>query len=150
MTLKLHKSQFAVLVSFSREIAVHLIRSFGCRYWLRKSGANCSTVSLCCVTITWQHIFEGSLQVAVVAVLPLVMKQLNADILAGNAARQRLLIVVSHVRSYQWWENCDIFCVVLLARSMVVKVVDIDAQGSIGPSKGSINSHGVEWGSLNG
>jgi len=33
---------------------------------------------------------------------------------------------------------------------VVLKVVDIDPQGSIGPSKGSINSHGVDWGSLNG
>jgi len=33
---------------------------------------------------------------------------------------------------------------------VVLKVVDIDPQGSIGPCKGSINSHGVEWGSLNG
>jgi len=33
---------------------------------------------------------------------------------------------------------------------MVLKVVDIDSPGSIGPSKGSINSQGVEWESLNG
>jgi len=33
---------------------------------------------------------------------------------------------------------------------VVLKVVDIEPQGSIGPSKGLINSHGVEWGSLNG
>jgi len=33
---------------------------------------------------------------------------------------------------------------------VVLKVVDIDSQGSIGPSKGSVNSRGVEWGSLNG
>jgi len=33
---------------------------------------------------------------------------------------------------------------------MVLKVVDIDPQVSIGPSKGSINSQGVEWESLNG
>jgi len=35
---------------------------------------------------------------------------------------------------------------------MVLKVVDIDPQGLIGPSKVSINSHrhGVEWRSLNG
>ena len=33
---------------------------------------------------------------------------------------------------------------------MVLKVVDIDPQQTIGPSKGSINSNGVEWGSLNG
>jgi len=32
---------------------------------------------------------------------------------------------------------------------VVLKVVDIDPQGSIGPFKGSINSHGVEWGSVN-
>ena len=36
------------------------------------------------------------------------------------------------------------------AKPVVLKVVDIDPQGSVGPSKGSINSHGVEWGSLNG
>jgi len=33
---------------------------------------------------------------------------------------------------------------------VVLKVVDIDSQGLIGPSKGSINSQGVEWGSQNG
>jgi len=33
---------------------------------------------------------------------------------------------------------------------VVLKVVDIDLQGSVGLSKGSISSHGVEWGSLNG
>jgi len=32
---------------------------------------------------------------------------------------------------------------------VVLKVVDIDPQGSIGPSKGLTNGHGVEWGSLN-
>jgi len=35
-------------------------------------------------------------------------------------------------------------------RAVVLKVVDIDPQRTIGPSKGSINSNGVEWGSLNG
>jgi len=35
-------------------------------------------------------------------------------------------------------------------RSVVLKVIDIDPQGSNGPSKRSINSHGVEWRSLNG
>jgi len=33
---------------------------------------------------------------------------------------------------------------------VVLKVVDIDRQGLIGPSKGLINSPGVEWASLNG
>jgi len=33
--------------------------------------------------------------------------------------------------------------------AVVLKVVDIDPQGSIGPSKGSLNNHRVEWGSLN-
>ena len=31
--------------------------------------ADCSTVGLCCVTIPWQHIFIGLLQVTVVGVL---------------------------------------------------------------------------------
>jgi len=35
-------------------------------------------------------------------------------------------------------------------KSVVLKVVDIDPQGSIGPPKGTINSQRVEWGSLNG
>jgi len=38
----------------------------------------------------------------------------------------------------------------LPATSVVLKVVDIDPQASTGPAKGLINSHGVEWGSLNG
>jgi len=33
---------------------------------------------------------------------------------------------------------------------VVLKVADINPQRSIGPSKGSINTHGVKWGSLNG
>jgi len=33
---------------------------------------------------------------------------------------------------------------------VVLKVVNIDLQGSIGPYKGSINSKGVEWGPMNG
>jgi len=37
-----------------------------------------------------------------------------------------------------------------LFKSVVLKVADIDPQGSIRPSKGLINSHGVEWGSLHG
>jgi len=35
-------------------------------------------------------------------------------------------------------------------KAAVLKVVDIDPQGSTGPSKGSINRKGIEWGSLNG
>jgi len=37
---------------------------------LQNSAANCSTIGLCCVTITWQQIFEDALQVTVVRVLP--------------------------------------------------------------------------------
>jgi len=33
-------------------------------------ASGCSTVGLYCVTITWQQIFKGSVQVAVVGVLP--------------------------------------------------------------------------------
>jgi len=34
----------------------------------------------------------------------------------------------------------------LMTKSVVLIVVDIDPQGSVGPSKGSINNHRVEWG----
>ena len=35
---------------------------------------------------------------------------------------------------------------ICLCTPVVLEVVDIDPQGSIGPSKGSMNCHGVEWG----
>jgi len=35
-------------------------------------------------------------------------------------------------------------------RSVVLKVVEIDPQRSVEPSKGLISGHRVEWGSLNG
>jgi len=35
-------------------------------------------------------------------------------------------------------------------RTVAHQVVDIDPQGSNEPSKGSVNSHGIEWGSPNG
>jgi len=41
-----------------------------CRGRLRKLGADCSAIGVYCVTITWQQIFEDSLQVTVVGVLP--------------------------------------------------------------------------------
>jgi len=37
------------------------VPSFACRGGLRKSRADCSTVGLYCVTITWQQICKGSL-----------------------------------------------------------------------------------------
>jgi len=36
------------------------------------------------------------------------------------------------------------------SRPVVLKVVDMDPQGSVGPSKGLINNYGVRWWSLNG
>jgi len=41
--------------------------SFTCRLTLRNLRAHYSTVSLSCVTITWQRIFKGSLQVTIIA-----------------------------------------------------------------------------------
>jgi len=47
------------------------IRYFAiCRGKLEILRADCSTVQLYCVTITWQRIFTCSLQVTVVVVLP--------------------------------------------------------------------------------
>jgi len=42
--------------------------SFYC-FWLFKSRADCSTVGLYCVTITWQQICKGSLYIVVAGVL---------------------------------------------------------------------------------
>ena len=73
-----------------------------------------------------------------------------------------LLAITSNIRQVRYETHYVIRLVVLKRsgiqsrkygvpdfRPVVLKVVDIDPQGSIGPSKGSINSHGVEWGSLN-
>jgi len=46
------------------------VHSFSCRGWLRNWQADCFIVGLYCVTITWQQIFKGSVQVTVVGVLP--------------------------------------------------------------------------------
>jgi len=42
---------------------------FTCRGGLQKSRADCSTVDLRCVTITWQQICKGSLYIPVAGVL---------------------------------------------------------------------------------
>ena len=61
--------RFAIPVTCSDALALHLIRFFACRGRLRNWGANCSTICLCCVTVTWQQIFEVALEVTVVGVL---------------------------------------------------------------------------------
>ena len=61
------RSNFTVLVWCSDELAVH---SYPLLYLqtqkLRNFRAHCSTVALCCITITWQPIFKGSLEVTIV------------------------------------------------------------------------------------
>jgi len=49
---------FPLLVSCS-----HYIRSFACKVKILNLGADCSAIGLHYVTITWQQIFKGSLQV---------------------------------------------------------------------------------------
>jgi len=64
------------------------VPSFVCRGGLRKSRADCYTVGLYYVTITWQQICKGSLYSILRWQAFCCMRLLNADILAGNAARQ--------------------------------------------------------------
>jgi len=45
------------------------VPSFACRNGLRKSRADCYTVGLYWVTITWQQIFKSSLDITVAGVL---------------------------------------------------------------------------------
>jgi len=78
--------RFTVVVSCSDELAVHHVPSIACRSGLRKSRADCSTVGLYCVTITWQQICKGSFCITVAGVC--CMRLLNADILTSNVARQ--------------------------------------------------------------
>ena len=39
------------------------VRSFACKVRIQTLGADCCTIGLYFVTITWQQIFKGSLQV---------------------------------------------------------------------------------------
>jgi len=61
---------FTVLITCSYKLAVHSCPLLAYRGRLWNSGANCSIVGLCCITITWQQIFEDALQVTVVGVSP--------------------------------------------------------------------------------
>jgi len=45
------------------------VLSFSYRGRLRNFRADCSIAGLYCITITWQHIFKGSLQVTIEGVL---------------------------------------------------------------------------------
>ena len=79
------------------------VLSFACRGRLRNLRTdwplqNMATFGLYCVTITWQEICKRSLQVTVVSVFPLVTVSL-VTVLAGNATRQWLLMMVSHAVS---------------------------------------------------
>ena len=54
----------------SDELAFHSCPLIGLQtQTLRNLRAHCSVVALCCVTITWQRIFKGSLQVTIVNAL---------------------------------------------------------------------------------
>jgi len=67
MAFTLHKSQLhssgVVQVMSLQFTHVH---SFICGLTLENLRSHCSTVALCCVKVTWQIIFKGSLQVTIV------------------------------------------------------------------------------------
>ena len=62
--------RFTVLLSCSNELAVHACPLFCLQRQVEKLGADCSTTSLYCASLTWKQIFKGSLQVMVAAGLP--------------------------------------------------------------------------------
>jgi len=86
------RARFTVLVSCSRNLAVHV-----CSTALPNLGADSSAVGLYCVTIPWFTSSYDSRRFAACCCL-----LLNADILAYTAARQWLLILtaVSNVVLY--------------------------------------------------
>jgi len=73
-------------------------RSFACTGRLRNVGTDCSNFGLYCVTITWQQIFKGSLQVAAIGVSsPVTVERRH---LWQVMQRQWLLIAVSQMVLY--------------------------------------------------
>jgi len=66
--------------------------------------ADCSTVGLYCVTITWQQIVKGLLEVAVEGVLQHVQLSVEPRLGRYNATRQWLLVAIGP-RSYTLCEK---------------------------------------------
>ena len=90
------RARFTVPMSCSDELAFHscpLI--FARRGRMPNLWVGCSSVGLYCVTMTWQRIFKFLPQFTVAGVCRVWL--LNGDILAGDAAKQWLLILVSLV-----------------------------------------------------
>ena len=81
------------------------------RFRLRKSGANWSAIGLCCVTTTWQQIFEDAHALQVTGGRRFAAcnywyswTQTTWQVMQWDM--QWLLIAVSYVGLYQWWANC--------------------------------------------
>jgi len=92
------KARFTILASCSDEIAVHSCPLFFLQRQVAKLARGLYyIISLYCVTITWQQIFKGLFQIMVEVKAFCRMWLLNTDILASNAARQRLLLAQRHV-----------------------------------------------------
>jgi len=106
MTSHCTRARFSVLAScrVMSWLQFTHARSFARRGRLRNLGADSSTIGLYCITITWQQIFKGSLQVAAVGVLPLVTIE-RIGISAGNAARQGCQIAFFDAK----FNECGIF-----------------------------------------
>ena len=73
------RARFTVLVSCSGEFAVHSCPLFFCSGRLQNWQEYCFIVGLYCVTITWQQIFKGPIEIMVKAFYRMWL--LNADIL---------------------------------------------------------------------
>jgi len=67
MALTLHKSQLHYSGVMQWRACSSLMSTPSFALTLRNLRAHCSTVVLCCVTITWQRFFKGSLQVTIVS-----------------------------------------------------------------------------------
>ena len=99
-------------------------------YFLCPYGMRCSAVKLnCTLVLTDPKVAQLSFLTVLSCSSTTVASCKKQQSFPAISARQRTSGVLTHS-----------------AKAVVLKVVNIDPHGSIGPSKGSINSHGVEWG----
>ena len=110
MTLTQHKNQSGspFWCHAGMRLQFTHVRSFACKGRLPNLLADCSTVGLYCVTITWQRTL-----VTVAGVLPHVdvtVERRHLGMLAGNAARQWLPIAVKRVASYECGNKHEWIC----------------------------------------
>ena len=78
------------------------VRSFACRGRLSNLWANCFTVGVYCLTITWQKIFQCSLQVAILGFFSHVAIERKNSLVKKESGSPPLNLESKHRKHHSW------------------------------------------------